>query len=278
MTGVNPITLRAWERRYGLIKPERTAKGHRLYTDQDIQQILNITDSLQQGMSISQVANAVKSKKSPAQFDSPWTVFQERMFHAVIGFNSKELEQVYNEVLSLYPNDIVVRMLFKPLLIKLGERWQQMEGGVAEEHFFGSYLRNKLGAWFHHQNQNAHGTQIVAACFPGEQHEIGLLFFCQQLVSHGFQVIYLGPDLPISELKVVIQRTHVRVIVLSASAMTLTLETIKSLRDLVNDKSLSVFVGGEISVMNFDQLDSIGIKCLGTDLKHGLDNMLSQIM
>lgn len=270
VTGVNSVTLRAWERRYGLIKPERTDNGHRLYSEQDVQRILNITELLDKGISISQVANSLDKGVAADQGSSPWETLRERMFHAVIAFNAVELEAVYNEALSLYPNDIVSRELLNPLLVQLGKRWLDHPGGIAEEHFFGSYLRNKLGAWFHHhQNQNVNGPTIIAACLPTEQHEVGLLLFCQLLITYGFQVVYLGPNLPVSELEFAVNRINTSAIVLSGSMPEAVEQIINDLAALMKKINIPIFIGGGISVEYYDQLDSHNIYALGTDIKQG---------
>ena len=93
----------------------------------------------------------------------------------------KSLESVYNEALSHYPIKVVTERLIGPLLHELGERWVKDMGSIAEEHFFGFYLRNKLGARFHHRQRNAGGPRLLMACLPGERHEVGLLLLCAGL-------------------------------------------------------------------------------------------------
>ncbi|NIO40183.1 MAG: MerR family transcriptional regulator, partial [Burkholderiales bacterium] len=85
------------------------------------------------------------------------------------------MEEIYNDAMSLYPVDVVNRRLLVPLLRALGERWANQEAGVAEEHFFAAYMRNKLGARFHHRTRHSAGPLLVTACIEGERHEIGLL-------------------------------------------------------------------------------------------------------
>ena len=157
LTGVGAITLRAWERRHGLIKPVRKESGHRLYTRRHIDQISRILALTQQGMRISQINPSMLESElaaSPSKDSDQWKGRLNSMMAAIINFDEDRLEEVYSEALSLHAIGIVTRNLLTPLLIELGLRWASGEGSVAEEHFFSFYLRNKLGALFHHQYRN----------------------------------------------------------------------------------------------------------------------------
>ena len=190
LTGVNSITLRAWERRYGLVNPERADSGHRLYTQDDIDLINRVVGLLEKGMRIGQVKDELVSKEgqgaTPLPGQGPWGDFQGRMTAAIIRFDEDSLELTYNEALSLYSVNEVTRKLLTPLLALMGERWASGLGSIAEEHFFGLYLRNKLGARFHHRHRNNTGPRLMVACLPGELHEIGLLLFALAAHERGF--------------------------------------------------------------------------------------------
>lgn len=162
ITGINATTLRAWERRYGLIRPVRTKGGHRLYTQEHVDAIQRVTALLEQGIPISQVQHTLNSESHSLQQTTEtgtsepgdqWQAYQRRMLNTVLRFDAAALDAVYNEALALYPVDLVTRQMIVPLLKRLGERWRTTAGlapaeydAIAEEHFFGIYLRNKLGA------------------------------------------------------------------------------------------------------------------------------------
>ncbi|MDH3871905.1 MAG: MerR family transcriptional regulator, partial [Gammaproteobacteria bacterium] len=198
LTGINPVTLRAWERRYNLITPQRTPKGHRLYTQEDVELIKHVLDLLDQGISISQVKPLLEQtpgqEQSAAAVDTGevWRRYQHTMLQAVENFDEHALDASYNDILSLYPVDVVIQRLISPLLRLLGERWKERETGIAEEHFFTVYLRNKLGTRIHHMNQRSNGSLLLLACLPGEFHEIGLLLFALGAVNFGYRVLVLG--------------------------------------------------------------------------------------
>ena len=155
LTGVGAITLRAWERRYGLIRPVRKDSGHRLYTRDHIDQINRITALTQQGIRISQISPDMLASDQAAETGGDqdfWREYLNKMVSAIISFDEDHLEEVYNEALSLYSIGMVTRNLLTPLLIELGLRWETEKGSIAEEHFFAFYLRNKLGARYHHRH------------------------------------------------------------------------------------------------------------------------------
>ena len=273
MTGVNAVTLRAWERRYGLIQPVRTPKGHRLYTQNDVTLINNIQRRLADGLAISKIARDI-TQRDTDDSDSPadtWTHYRQRMIIAIEAFNESGLDAIYNDAMALYPVDIVTLRLILPLLDELGERWKTKPGRIAEEHFFSVYLRNKLGARFHHQNLRNTGPTLVAACLPGEHHEFGILLFALMANSKGYRIILLGADLPIPELHHVSRQTQCQGIVLSGSANMDCEAIVDDITSLTGASSIPVFIGGDIS----DNCKQMLVAANAIALDHGLANSLS---
>jgi len=273
LTGVNPITLRAWERRYGLIKPVRTESGHRLYTRDDIDTIHRIVALLDKGVAISQVRHAlVAHVATPAITEraDPWDKTRAQMITAISQFDEERIEELYNEIHALYPADLVLRKVLLPLLVELGTRWESAEGSVAEEHFFGMYLRNKLGARFHHRHRHTSGPKLLAACLPGEQHEIGLLLFALAANDAGFRLVLLGADMPLDELPHAARRARCDAIVLSGSIEPKPELLTDVLPTLMAAVDVPVFVGGLTSVRHRDAINAAGALALGNDIPAGL--------
>lgn len=281
-TGVNSVTLRAWERRYGLLKPTRTESGHRLYTDDDIARIRRILQLLDEGIAISRVKTALelaaeREQAMPTADIAPWEQYQQAMLRGVVEFDEVILERTYNEAMSLYPVDVVTRQLLLPLLKLLGKRWDQEATGIAEEHFFSVYMRNKLGARFHHRNAQNTGPRLVAACLPGEHHEFGLLLFCLSAHSRGYRIVLLGSDMPISQLPAVIKRTHSEGVVLSGSVVCDEKLLQAELSMLVNHCEVPVFVGGTSSTRHHQAIEAAGAVALGADIATGMHHLGKQV-
>ena len=201
LTGVNAITLRAWERRYGLIQPVRTPSGHRLYAREQVDLIHQVLGLLKKGLPISQVARALPGPGQRVRVEpDPWSAYRDHLVAAVSRFDDAELEHVYSSALALHPVETVTDRLLLPVLRELGRRWQTGEGGVAEEHFFSAYVRDKLGARFHHRTRSAGGPTVLAACLPDEQHEIGLLVFALAAHDRGLRVVLLAGRTPLQDV------------------------------------------------------------------------------
>lgn len=270
LTGINPITLRAWERRYGLITPERTVKGHRLYSENDIQRIREVQALLDEGLAISRVADALEQSVQHAA--DPWIARQQQMLKAVQKFDERALEQVYGAALALYPVDTVTEQLLLPLLKILGVRWESGEGSVAEEHFFSTYMRNKLGARFHHRSDKA-GPTLVLAGLPGDQHELGLLLFALAVHEAGYRIILLGADTPVAGLNNVAQLVGAKAMVLAGSRNVDKSCIEKQLPELVSQCPVPVLIGGQVSDTYRDELDAMGAVPLGASMAAGLNRL-----
>jgi len=276
LTGVGAITLRAWERRYGLIQPVRKESGHRLYTRSNIDEINRITALTQEGMRISQISPGMLESGDSTESGSNsdiWNDYLNSMMAAIISFDEQRLEEVYNGALSLYPIGMVTRKLLTPLLVELGLRWISDEGSIAEEHFFAFYLRNKLGARYHHRPGGSQGPQILLAGLPGEMHEIGLLLFALAAHEAGYRVIPLGANMPLHELSLVANKKHCSAILLSGAIEPSSQTLSKDLPRLVKQAGMPVLVGGLSSVYGCDAINRAGAEALGRDIEHGLKRL-----
>jgi MerR family transcriptional regulator, light-induced transcriptional regulator len=281
LTGVNAITLRAWERRYGLINPTRTEAGHRLYSRSDIEHIKAILQLLDTGITISRVTDAMQQTRYGAQAttqdDGPWQRYTTNLLKAIAEFDEATLETLYNEAMSLYPVDLVTRQLLLPLLKILGERWMNETAGVAEEHFFSIFMRNKLGSRFHHRNLHNTGPRIVAACLPGEQHVFGLLLFALSAHARGYRIILLGADMPLAQLPEVVRRTQSKAIVLSGSIEAVNPDIDEDLSALESLCKVPICIGGSYAYRRLHVLEDLGLYPLGDDLSAGL-HTLAQLL
>ena len=276
LTGVAATTLRAWERRYKLLTPQRTAKGHRLYSQADVDLVKGVVARLQSGMSISEAVRQQRQPGEPSQTSesaSQWPTFQRRMLHAVEQFDEAKLDASYNETLSLYPFGLVSESLIIPVLKTLGERWQQRPNGIAEEHFFSAYLRNKLGARLHHEAQRKHGNMLLVACLPGELHEVGVLLFAIEAMSRGYRLLYLGPNSPLTQLAAVAERAGAEAIVLSGTSAVLA-EVEAQWSELTKTK-LPLLVGGRFSEQYQEWIEQHGAVSLGGAQSKAIDTLLS---
>ena len=282
LTGVNSITLRAWETRYGLIEPVRKASGHRLYTQEHIDLINRVVGLLDRGMRIGQAkAEVLSGSDTEGGVDDErqdgWRRYINGMIAAIIRFDEYALERTYADALSHYPVRLVTEKLLTPVLKEIGERWVSGKGSIAEEHFFGFYLRNKLGARFHHRAQSQTGPKLLMACLPGDLHEIGLLLFALDACDHGFQTILLGASMPLDEFPDAVKKTECDALVLSGTIEPGDKVIRQFLPRLVKKLTVPVFIGGNVVASNFDDLKKSGVLLIGTDIDMGIKQIKKRL-
>jgi DNA-binding transcriptional MerR regulator len=203
-TGVSPELLRAWEQRYGLLQPTRTAGGFRLYGAADEARVQRMQSLVSGGLAAAQAARLVLSGGEPA----PHTVSASATtLEAAAGSLTASLdrldEQAANTALdrlfAAYTVETVLQEVIIPYLHRLGERWEAGEVSVAQEHFASNLIRGRLLSLAQGWGQGR-GPGAILACVPGEQHELGLLAFGVALRRRGWRITYLGIDSPIGAI------------------------------------------------------------------------------
>ncbi len=278
ITGINPVTLRAWERRYGLIKPHRTDTGHRVYSARDIDKINRAILLVNKGHSISQVARMLEAPDARHNLaEGPggdvWMSYRQRMLTSICAFREDELDDLLNEALALHASALVNSNLIVPMLQELGSRWKSGEGTVADEHFFVFYLRNKLGARFHHHGRRNLGPLLVTACLPGETHETGLMLFSLAALDRGYRLVNLGANMPLDEMPLVAQRAGAHGVVLSGRVDPARQVLEEGLPVMIRKTTVPVFVGGQVSVTKREQI----LRCGGTPLGDNIEKALLRL-
>ncbi|MBN1379374.1 MAG: MerR family transcriptional regulator [Gammaproteobacteria bacterium] len=274
LTGIQTVTLRAWERRYKLIQPIRTTTGHRLYSREDVEKIRKAAGLLEKGINISHAVQILNNPdfSDPANSDlsATWILFQQQILDATSCFDEKKLEEIYQRALSVYPIATVIRKLIIPVLEALGNKWDKTTSGIACEHFFSVFLRNKLGARFHHRSHNNTGPKLICACLPGEHHEVGLLLFSLAADEANYRQILLGADMPIPHLAEAAIKSSAEAIILSGKCTTdLSLIT-RLIKNLIASTIIPVFIGGDVSINFESEMKSAGAIFLGNDIQNGI--------
>jgi MerR family transcriptional regulator, light-induced transcriptional regulator len=220
-TGASPEVLRAWERRYGLLRPTRSQGGFRLYTAADEERIRRMREYLARGVAAAEAARLAVDAETPgpgAEATTPTVLAPEttpqttattppplqaaarELAAALDRFDEEQVHAVLDRLLAAYRIETILRDLLVPYLHDLGERWARGEVSVAQEHFASNLLRGRLLGLARGWGQG-HGPTAVLACLPGEQHDLGLTAFGITLYRRGWRIIYLGPDTPIATIR-----------------------------------------------------------------------------
>ena len=161
-TGVNAVTLRAWERRYGLIVPQRTPKGHRLFNADHVQRIQTILTWLNRGVPVSQVKQLIDNAQPvDDSVENEWQNLRQTLIQAIGQLAERRVDDVFNQAMALYPPRTLCEQLLLPLLKELEQRWQGQFGAQMERVFFHSWLRSKFGARMYHNNRQLNGPPLL---------------------------------------------------------------------------------------------------------------------
>jgi DNA-binding transcriptional MerR regulator/methylmalonyl-CoA mutase cobalamin-binding subunit len=249
LTGINPATLRAWERRYGLVAPDRTGSGYRLYTDEDVAMLSRIKALVDEGLTIGEAITRVRrgAEPLPADFAGPSVrEARARLLEALLAFDRRAALEAYDMVATIPPIRRVEEVLL-PLVREVGDLWGCAEIGVAEEHFASAFIREKLAGIMEDLDTGAgRGPEAVCAGLAGERHEFGLMAISISLATRGWRVLYLGADLPMDELQRVVQQRRPALLCTSVVNAMGTAEfrrLVRELRDMAPPET-EIVIGG----------------------------------
>jgi DNA-binding transcriptional MerR regulator len=197
--GVPVESLRAWERRYGLLGPSRTPGGFRLYGEDDVARVLAMRAHLGDGLSAAEAARLVLTEEV-AETAAPAPVADARELEAALDrFDEAAAQRALDRLLATLTLDVVLRDVLMPYLNELGERWEQGEASVAQEHFASNLVRGRLMALSRSWDRGS-GPRALLACAEGELHDLPLLGFGLCLREQGWRISYLGADTPVASV------------------------------------------------------------------------------
>jgi DNA-binding transcriptional MerR regulator/methylmalonyl-CoA mutase cobalamin-binding subunit len=206
-TGLTVETLRAWERRYGIVVPTRDTGGRRVYRAEDVLRLRRLREATERGHAIGRLAglsvdDLARLLDDPAdrREHAASNAFVERILDAARHFRSADCEQTLTLAVAMLPPPRLVREVVQPLLREVGERWHRGEFAISQERLVSTVVRRHVALMLDAYDRAARRAPIVFATLPGERHELGLLTSAMVCASRGFKVHYLGPDLPPAEI------------------------------------------------------------------------------
>ena len=213
--GVSPELLRAWERRYGLLRPTRSSGGLRLYSPADVERVRRMQHHLAEGVAAAEAAAlAVRDADEPtAALDAERV--RGDLAAALDAYDEPRAQAVIDHVLAAATVDALLTDVVLPYLHELGARWERGEASVAQEHFASSVLRGRLLGLARGWGLGI-GPVAVLACLPGEHHDLGLISFGLALRSRGWRIVYLGNNAPLDEVADVCSELKPDLVVLHA--------------------------------------------------------------
>jgi len=271
LTGVNPVTLRAWERRYGLIQPTRTESGHRLYSQANIEAIRSILAWLERGVAVSKVGKILQRNELAQASAAPishevasgeWGEWQQQIRHALSDFDQARLEQVYGQIFSSYPLAVVFQDVLMPLWQQL--RLRQNEFGRSSEWlFFDNFLRARALQRLQ-LARGASDVRVVLAAMPGQCHELELLVCGLLLGDTAIALTVLAQGQPLEELTLVCEKLQPQLLVLFSNHPPAN-DFARQMARLALTLECPLAIAGEVSELAAEQMSGSSVACLGND-------------
>lgn len=246
LTGLSPHVLRAWERRYGAVKPVRSAGGTRRYRESDVQRLQLLRAAVSAGHSIGEVATASEAEltrrlelrpQAPAPALDPILAAIERLDLA----DSERLLGV--QLAALGPGEFV-RSVAAPLLREVGDRWESGKLCIAAEHLASSTLRSLLGTALRPRASALQASPILFTTLPGDQHDLGSVMAAVTASEAGSFPVFVGGNLPVNEIVEAAESVGACAIALGASHVDETSDAqLAALRESV-PAEIPIWVGG----------------------------------
>ena len=252
-TGLTVETLRAWERRYSVVVPQRDTSGRRVYRPEDVLRLRRLREATERGHPISRLAvlgddglAALLNEPTDRRARAASNALVERILESAQRFRSAECEQALTLAIAMLPPPQLVGDVLQPLLREVGERWHRGEFAISQERLVSTIVRRHVGLMLDAYDRNARRAPIVFATLPGERHEIGLLTSAMMCASRGFKTHYLGPDLPPAEIARFAREVDAAVVALSVVLHGQATDVPAQLRELVDDlpAETAVWLGG----------------------------------
>jgi methanogenic corrinoid protein MtbC1 len=289
-TGLKPDTLRAWERRYGLPAPERSSGGHRLYSQQDVDTIKWLMARQQEGLSIRRAVELWQqveaSGRDPMKSATPTASHQaapapmhrpgggsieqlrEHWLDACLMYDEQHAEQILAEAFSLYAPEVVVLDLLQRGVAEVGDLWYRNDVTVQQEHFCSELVVRRLESLVMAAPPPTRPGRILAVCPPGESHVISLLLVTFLLRRRGWEVVYLGANVPVERLEITVEVTKPQLVILAAQQLH-SAATLMVMAEVLQQQEIALAYGGLV----FNLLPELRTRVSGHFLGEQLDQV-----
>lgn len=277
LTGLTPETLRAWERRYGAVSPERDGAGRRVYTASDVERLRRFKQLVDSGHPIGRVVamderdrdrliEQAAARPAAAEFGA----LRDRLMAAVREYDTAALEQQIGRAMATADADLLVDEVFGPVLDEVGKAWQRGEIDIAQERLVSSFLQSRILALL--RSAPDLRPALLLATPGGERHELGLLLFAYRAASRLIPLRYLGADLPVTEIRRLARHFQPRIIGLSV--VNPPADTFPRELEPLADDGLEVWLGGA-GAMDLDESLPPGCRVLRSagEVRSALDGL-----
>jgi MerR family transcriptional regulator, light-induced transcriptional regulator len=285
-------TLRAWERRYGLPMPQRTAGGHRLYSQYDIEMIKWLLARQSEGLSISRAVDlwnehnatgvdplagftAPALTATPTIYISPDTnldSLRAQWIGACMKFSEVNSEQVLNQAFSMFPVESVCMEVLQKGMVEIGGLWYENGASVQQEHFASGLAMRRLDALLSASPAPTRNQTVLVGCPPNEWHTFTPLLLSLLLRRRGLNVIYLGANVPAEQFEETVKSVNAKLVILVAQTL-ITAAALQINAQALADLRTPISYGGRIFTLHPNLADYIPGYYLGDSLISSLDTV-----
>lgn len=267
-TGVTADALRAWERRYGLPDPARTEAGHRIYSRRDIDIIRWLVARQEEGLRIGRAVELWHSLEEEGQdplrrmppppepaampTGDKTADLREQWVSACLAFDDRQAERILTQSFALFPPEVVVLEIIQEGVAEIGQLWYAGEATVQQEHFASRLAMRRLEALMMSAPSPTRRGRILVACPPEEEHVIGPSILVLLLRRAGWDVVYLGADVPLMQMERTVDATNPDLVILAAQQLH-TAANLLEMAELLRREGVRTGFGGGI----FNRLPSL---------------------
>jgi MerR family transcriptional regulator, light-induced transcriptional regulator len=224
MTGIRPELLRMWEKRYRLFKPQRSGNRYREFDDEDVHLLLYLRQQIEQGRAIGELAGEgreallrqmASAESSQVQGQEELSTLINELLDDVCRLDKRHLDARLAACGVFYPFTTLLTAVVTPLMHRLGDQWAAGEASIVSGHFAAMVLKQRVLSMLQATAWRSDAPILLCACPTGEFHELGLLTFAYTMQQEGWQVYYLGVNLPVSALLEACQQVQPALVALS---------------------------------------------------------------
>jgi len=260
--GVSPELLRAWETRYGLLRPDRTEGGLRLFSQEDERRVHLMRRHIASGLSASEAARlaSLGEGSSAREGSARCAEIRATLTQGLDTLDETMAQSALDQLFAAFALPFALSEVILPVLHRLGERWAADEASITHEHFASNLIGGRLRALARGWG-NGIGPRAVLACPPGERHELGLLCFGLALREHGWRITYIGLETPLRELADSLDELLPTIVVLSAISP----ERFLDAREEISELGARVRVGIGGAGASAALARTVGVEFLGGD-------------
>ena len=283
MTGLTPHTIRKWEERYELIQPQRTASGHRIYSDAHIDRLRLLRRATEADYSIGKLSQlpedelrsivrgtleptiaAVSSESRSESSLLPGVELLEKCRVAVQRMDRDQLDTLLTQSSARLGCLEVLEHVVTPLMQWVGNQWHEGTLRIAHEHMATSSVRAHLERLYTSVRSEAAGPGVVLATLPGQRHEIGILVCAVAAVMEGWRPYYFGLELPVADIAMAATETRAALVALGVSTIGVGQELHEQLATLADSlpSGTQIVVGGAGAVSVIEDVARLGIRCV----------------